>query len=358
MSNKHISKYNERVWRIAGTVISFALVFSFIVCFCFSSALYGRTSKGNKATAITENSVYLGGIPVGLKLMSDGVTVAGFVPIITADGTFNPAEKAGLQVGDLIVEGNGSDVKTPEDVANLIKNSNGEIVFKYKRADVYGEVKVSPLFDPLSGEKKIGVIVKNEIAGVGTLTFTEQNGRFCTLGHQISDPGIDDAYNYQKGFVYSCKVLGAVKGVKGEAGALKGVFDRDSVPIGTVNANGALGVYGTADGDALKIGKPIEIGKISEVKPGKAYIYSTIEGETPKRYDIEIVKTLSQTERDTKGLVIRVTDKTLLKITGGIVQGMSGSPIVQNGKLVGAVTHVLVDDPMYGYGIYAEWLTE
>lgn len=355
--SKHISKSNEQLRYFVYALVSCVLVFSFVAGFVFIGIAH--TSDGDyRAQAQTQNSVYLGGIPVGLKLTSDGVTVAGFVPVITADGTFNPAEKAGFKLGDLIVEGNGTPIKTPEDMSSLIKNSNGSVTFKYKRSGVFSEVCITPIFDPLSGEKKIGVVVKNEIAGVGTLTFTEQNGRFCTLGHQIADPGIDDADNFQYGFVYSCKVLGAVKGVKGEAGALKGVFERDSAPIGTVKVNGKFGVYGTADGDELKVGKPIEIGKISEVKPGKAYIYSTIEGEAPKRYEIEIVKTLTQAERDTKGLVLRVTDKALLKVTGGIVQGMSGSPIVQNGKLVGAVTHVLIDDPMYGYGIYAEWLTE
>lgn len=356
--SKHISKTNERLRHIACAVIAVALVFSFALGFTVFGIVSNNIDYDDSAYALTQNSVYLGGIPVGLKLTSGGVTVAGFVPVITADGTFNPAEKAGFKLGDLIVEGNGTPIKTPEDMSSLIKNSNGSVKFKYKRSGVFSEVGVTPIFDPLSGEKKIGVIVKNEIAGVGTLTFTAQDGKFCTLGHQISDPGIEDEGNYQSGYVYSCKVLGAVKGVKGEAGALKGVFDRDSATIGKVNSNSVFGVYGVAEGDALKVGNLIEIGTISEVKPGKAHIYSTVEGETPKRYEIEIVKTLTQAERDTKGLVIRVADKDLLKATGGIVQGMSGSPIVQNGKLVGAVTHVLIDDPMYGYGIYAEWLTK
>ncbi len=343
------SKSNNGRKRIVGIAsICFALAFFIVACLSPCSI--------SQAQAAPENRVYLGGIPVGLKLSSDGLTIAGFVPVITESGTFNPAEESGLKIGDMLIEGNGKALKSPSDVTALVKSATAGIKFVYSRSGVRGEVSITPVFDPLAGEKKIGVVVKNEIAGVGTLTFTAQDGRFCTLGHQISDPNVNDEVNYQSGFVYSCKILGAVKGVKGEAGALKGVFDRDSEPIGNVDANGIYGVYGTAVGSALKSGALIDVATVSDVKPGKAHVYSTIEGTSPKRYDVEIVKTISQKRRDTRGLLIRVTDKALIKATGGIVQGMSGSPIVQNGKLVGAITHVLIDDPTYGYGIYAEWL--
>lgn len=336
-----------------------ALTFLLVITFVFGFLGINHFRECNDsytAEASTAKTVHLGGMPVGLKLRSDGVTIGGFVPVITANGSVNPAEEAGLKLGDLIIEVGGKSIKTPSDLSEAVKNTSSSVNFKFKRDGKIGTVSVTPIFDPLAGENKIGIMAKNEIAGVGTLTFTEIDGRFCTLGHQISDPNVDDVENYQDGFVYSCSVLGAVKGVKGEAGALKGVFDRNSREIGVISSNSVYGVYGTAVDHALKSGALIEVAGASEVKPGKAHIYSTVEGSSPKRYEIEIVKAIPQNARDTKGLVVRVTDKELLSVTGGIVQGMSGSPIVQNGKLVGALTHVLVDDPVYGYGIYAEWL--
>ena len=346
---------NRRV-RFAALILALALCLAFFGLAQWQTAFVNNDF--NKAEAAAE-SVYLGGIPVGIVVKSEGLTVVDYVEVITQKDAVCPARDAGIQRGDTLLAINGKPLKEVRDISDLVSSSPDKVNIDIARGGDRLVAEVTPAKDIVSGEYKLGILVKNDIAGVGTVTFVKEDGRVCTLGHCISDPGADNAYKYQNGYFYKCKILGSVKGKENEAGMLKGVFDRNSESIGIADLNNDFGVYGVSTGSQLTASRPrIFTGSRNEVQPGKAYIYTTIEGFTPKKYEIEIVKAEAQNSPSTKGMVIRVTDKELLGITGGIVQGMSGSPIVQNGKLVGAVTHVFLNDAAYGYGIYAEWLLQ
>lgn len=334
-----------------------ALVLALAVCQLAGAAALTHDGYDFGSAYAAIESVYLGGTPVGIVVKSDGLTVADYVEVITATDAVCPAREAGILKGDTLIAINGAPLKEVKDISDAVNASPEKVSVDIERGGDRVVAEVVPAKDIVSGEYKLGILVKNDIAGVGTVTFVKDDGRVCTLGHCISDPGENNAYKYQKGNFYRCKILGSVKGKENEAGVLKGVFDRNAETTGVIDLNNDFGVYGIATGSDMFASRPrVMTGMRDEVVPGKAYIYTTIEGVSPKKYEIEIVKTETQNEPSTKGMVIRVTDKALLDVTGGIVQGMSGSPIVQNGKLVGAVTHVFLGDAAYGYGIYAEWL--
>lgn len=300
-------------------------------------------------------SVILGGIPIGLSLDNDGIEVLGFTEIITENGAVSPAADSGLQIGDKIVRIN--DMKANK-INQLSKAANDQKAVKigYQRNGRESETSITPQKDILSGQYKLGLWAKDVSNGIGTLTFVKDNKYFGSLGHPITAK-TGEIVEISGGKVHECVILGVNKGVKGAAGELKGAFS-NTKEIGTIDKNNKFGVYGkfSAYPDNLDAAKTIEVASISEVKPGKAQIYSTIEGSTPKLYDVEIIKAANQSQKDDKGLVIKVSDPVLLEKTGGIVQGMSGSPIIQNGKLVGAVTHVFINDPTRGFGMFAQWM--
>lgn len=302
-------------------------------------------------------SVYLGGMPIGIRMVSDGLIVVEYVGVITKDGAKTPALSAGIQKGDMLTELNGRTLKEVTDITEAIGDSLSPMPYKLVRGAETVEGSVTPVTDIVTNSPKIGLMVKNDVAGVGTVSFVKEDGRMCTLGHMISD-GARDAAFFKKGSFYRCNILGVVKSAKNAPGALKGVFNRNGEAVGNIDSNSDYGVYGyLSDKSFVKDRPKVQIGNISDVKPGKASVYTTLEGNSPSEYEVEIVKYETQTKPEIKGLVLRVTDSVLLDKAAGIVQGMSGSPIVQNGKLVGAITHVFVNDPVYGYGIYAAWMS-
>ena len=202
--------------------------------------------------------------------------------------------------------------------------------------------------------------VRDHASGIGTLTYINSKNRFGALGHPICDSDTKSVISLKDGQLYNCSVLGVNKGSSGAPGELKGLFMQGKNTQGVIEKNNNYGVFGTIynDSNFLKKYKEIEIGSRISVKPGKAKIKCCLDGNNVEEFDIEIIKTNYQNYSNGKSMVIRVTDKNLISRTGGIVQGMSGSPIIQNGKLVGAVTHVFVNDPTKGYGIYAEWMLQ
>ena len=234
----------------------------------------------------------------------------------------------------------------------LIFHKNQNIVeLKIKRNDEIIYKKITPVKD-LSGKNKLGLFIRENINGIGTLTFIKDR-KFASLGHPIiCDNG--EILEIVDGDLYNCNISSIKKGVKNCPGELSGVFNKD-ITIGKISKNRISGVYGEI-GDRYDLSKHKKI-SVGEAKIGKAKIYSTINGEEPKEYDISIIKT-DDGIANSKNLVIKITDKNLLEQTGGIVQGMSGSPIVQNGKIIGAVTHVFVNDPTRGYGVYIDWMLE
>ncbi len=202
----------------------------------------------------------------------------------------------------------------------------------------------------MTGRKKIGLWLRDGISGIGTLTYVDpSNMRYGALGHPI-----DESTEYIGGAIYGANIYGYIKGEKGKAGELSGSYDPSDV-IGSIDKNNKFGIFGKYRGD-IASKEMIPLGSKSTVKPGKAHIYTTIDGCCSKRYEIEIIKCNVQNKADSKGMVIRITDKELLERTNGILQGMSGSPIIQNGKLIGAVTHVFINDPTKGFGMYIDFM--
>lgn len=303
-----------------------------------------------------EIEVYLGGDPLGIELAGEGVIVTELLDVVTDDGIVSPSRNAGLRVDDVILEVDGYRVKTVKDVKiALIKAKDLNVELRVKRVNDTFYTCVSAVIDSVTREKRLGISISEGISGIGTLTFVTKDGYFGGLGHMITDEYGRTPSCYGK--IYKCSIFEVKKGLKGNPGELQGVFSNATEHLGEISKNNAFGVYGRYCGD-VKGYKSIKIGRKEDVKNGRAYIYSTVEGDEPRRYEVEIEKICEQTYPEQKGLLIRVVDKRLLNATGGIVRGMSGSPIVQDGKLVGAVTHVLINNPTKGYGVFAEWMLE
>lgn len=306
--------------------------------------------------------IYAGGNAVGVYLNTKGAMLMGSNSVITKDGLVDVLKDNELQVGDLILKVNDEEICDIEDITNAInkENYNGEAVeIEYQRKNKTHTTKITPAKDVQSGKFKLGIWVKNDTTGIGTLTFVLENNRFGALGHKITD-GNKSSFAIQDGKIYSSNIIDVQKGQKGHPGELKGLFLQGKNAEGSIDKNVSTGVYGnlTNDSELLKDVKTrrYEVGGKATARPGKAKILSCIDGKEVKEYDIEIIKANYQNTSKEKSMVVKITDKTLLEKTGGIVQGMSGSPIIQNGKLIGAITHVFINDPTKGYGIYLDWM--
>jgi len=304
-----------------------------------------------------QNAVYLGGTPMGIAVKSKGVTVINISDVLTESGLKRPAEECGLLRGDLIIKMGAQDIKSAEDINKALAKNPQSVEMLVLRKGEPKVLTIIPATDVRTQSKKLGIQIKNEVAGVGTLTYVRgDNKRFGCLGHQIFDLESTNENIYNLGSVYNANIIGYVKGEQGKAGELRGAFGRRGDVYGSVDANNFAGIFGEAE-RALYDKRPmISVGSRHTVKPGKAHIYTTINGDAPKCYEIEIIKASRQDSPQDKGMVISIKDERLLSTTGGIVQGMSGSPIVQNGVLIGAVTHVFLNDPTKGYGIYVDWM--
>ena len=304
-------------------------------------------------TVVTDRPVVrVCGTPFGIKMFSDGALVVAFSDIETPHGRANPAKAAGLRLGDWIVRVGSESVHSNKELSAALQKVGGLAVeVTYQRDGVTGTTTMTPIQDE-DDRWKAGMWVRDSSAGVGTLTFVDENkGIFGGLGHPISDSDTGESIALRTGEIVPCTIVGHTKGKVGEPGELKGRFS-SGLAIGTIRKNSACGIYGTVrqkfDGEYM----PVAF--CQEVHTGPAEILTTIDGDTPARYAVDIERISYQASGDKHNLVLRVTDPTLLEATGGIVQGMSGSPIIQDGKLVGAVTHVLVNDPTKGYGIFIE----
>lgn len=312
-----------------------------------------------KVNVIEDDRYYVGGSTLGFSLKSKGVILVGGNFIITKDGIEKPFLDSDLQSGDIILSINDTPIGGVEDIAEVLDKTEGEILtLSVKRNGNIFPVTIKPALDVQTGTYKLGLWVKEDAMGIGTLTFVNATtGRFGALGHCINDMESNDTLDVSGGNVYESRVLGVKPGGYGKAGELVGTFNRNN-SIGTVDKNCNYGVYGYIDDveDYVVGMQEVEIGGRLSVVPGKAQILSCIDGKTIEAFDIDIVKTNFQSSNEEKSMIIRVTDKDLISRTGGIVQGMSGSPIIQNGKLVGAVTHVFVNDATKGFGIYIDWM--
>lgn len=306
-------------------------------------------------------TLYPGGQPVGVKLNTKGVLVVALSDVETDVGKVtSPAAVSGLQVGDSVIKINDVSINSAEQVSNIVNSCEGkELNLVVNRKSTTLNKKIKPIKCTSDSKFKIGLWIRDSTAGVGTLTFyDEKSKKFAALGHPITDADTGTILSISSGQIVNSSIVSVRKGVRGNPGELKGIFVDEEVTLGDIYKNTECGIFGSSNKNLVngRYNKPLKIGLRDEIKEGPAKIITTIDGDEPKAYDIEIQKLLQQDEPGPKSMVIKVTDTELLSKTGGIVQGMSGSPIIQNNKIVGAVTHVLINKPDVGYGIYIEWM--
>lgn len=294
--------------------------------------------------------VYVGGMPAGFTLGLGGAQVIGICEILTRDGAECPARDASLQSGDVIVEFGGMAIRSAEDIGTALTHyRGGSSSVTVKSGGTTQKKQIKPAKDAVTGKYKLGVLIRDSVAGIGTVTYIERGSRrFGALGHAVSGEEGEAMPITGEGNMYRCSIVNVVKGERGKAGELKGLFINDK-SIATADKNCSAGIFGnySEEYDLSEL-QSMPVGK--DAQPGKATIFTTTDGTEPKEYAVSIVKVDEQNGQN-KNFVLKITDGDLLAQTGGIVQGMSGSPIIQNGKLVGAVTHVFLNDPTRGYGI-------
>lgn len=312
---------------------------------------------------LTDTDVYLGGETVGFNLFSEGVICVGSNNVVGQDGVHQPIKQSGIEEGDAILKIEGIEIDSIQDIdtiINLPTFAGKELTVTIRRNNVELEKKITPVFDVLSQKYKLGLWVRNSASGVGTLTYVKQSDfRFGAVGHPLIDESYGENFLVDTGKIYKCRLLGIKKGEKNNPGEIRSTINLSDDSLGVADTNCDYGVYGNIlNKGVLNAKKTATLGGRLSVKPGKAKIFCAVDGEGVKAYDVNIVKANKQNVASDKSMIIKVTDKELLAKTGGIIQGMSGSPIVQNGKLVGAVTHVMVQDPTRGYGVYIDWMID
>jgi len=317
--------------------------------------------KNNNEDNFPDEYVYLGGFPVGLAMNTDGVIVIAKGTVNSSLGEINTTDGVDVKVGDTITKLDDYKVTSVNEIALFLAtkyNGKGTVKLTIKRNEKLIETYITPQKDSVSGLYKLGLWVRDSASGVGTMTFIKENGEFSALGHPISDVDTASKIDVKNGNIYKCNIIGVQKGRTGEPGELKGLFLRNGASIGELYKNTEFGAQGIIYNDYInKLNlQKVKVGRKGSVRAGKATILTTIDGIIPEEFEIEIVKTAVQNEPHNKSMIIKITDKKLLSVTGGIVQGMSGSPILQDGKIVGAVTHVFVNDPTRGFGIYMDWM--
>lgn len=300
--------------------------------------------------------VYVSGEVFGIKLYTDGVIVVGTQSVMLDNKKVNPAEDSGIRVGDIIVSVNNVDVFSSDDVSSLLNDNNGKpYKIKIKRDGRYKNFVLTPVYSDKEGCYKAGMWVRDSTAGIGTITFyNKNNATFALLGHPINDVDTKEIMPMLEGEAVGASVRSVQKASSGTTGSL--VCDFNESIIGKLLVNTQCGVYG-AYSSVSSLARPYPVASCQEINKGFAQIISTVDSGNPRAYTINISK-ISYNGNGERDIVFKVADKDLIKKTGGIVQGMSGSPIIQNGKIIGAVTHVIVDNPEKGYGIFAQTMVE
>lgn len=295
---------------------------------------------------------------IGIAVNNEGLLVVDLGEVETQQGIQIPAKNR-LQKGDVINQVNNKKIHTKEQFKQLIQESSGKpLVLNIKRGTEEKTVRLTPVYDVKNKTYQIGVWIKDGIQGIGTMTYIDpDNGNYGALGHGIMDGELRQLLAIRKGHITSATVTSIIKGQKGTPGKLSGfISNRPEDQLGNVTHNATEGIYGTLDQEGINYfkGKKMPIGLKDTIEEGYAEILVDLEGTGPKAYEIIIEKVSKNNSETTKGMIIRMIDPRLIAKTSGIVQGMSGSPIVQNGKIIGAVTHVFVQDPTKGYGIFIE----
>ncbi len=312
-----------------------------------------------KVTMLPEEEVYIGGVPIGINVQSQGAIVISETSYEGSQGEIEVVKNQYFKAGDILKTINGNEIHDVDEVERLLQNNTDGIVkIEYLRNNKLKSAEVK-LLKNSDGEYKLGLWARDDMSGIGTLTFVHKdNNHYCALGHAITDGHSDNIIPVSGGKVYDCSLIGINKGKKNDPGELKGLFMQSDAK-GTIEKNCNFGISGVLDElDSLVDGNlTAKIGGRLSVRPGKAKIVSSVSG-IREEYEIEIIKASYQAKQADKSMVFRVKDKRLIDLTGGIVQGMSGSPIIQDGKIIGAVTHVFLSDATKGYGVYSDWMLE
>lgn len=308
------------------------------------------------ATVIPKTTLVPVGRTVGVSLDTKGLLVLGIGTVNMEDNDTVEPCKGVLKTGDLLLEADGQKLINKETFMDVVTQSNGKAIdVLLERKGEQKHIRVTPAYSQTECEFKLGVWVRDSIQGIGTITFYDpKTNKFGALGHGVYDVDTAELMIIKNGTIIPSELTDIVKGKKGEPGELTGIIQRDTT-LGEVSKNTEVGIYGTLNQTSEYTGTALPIGLKQEIKIGKAEILANIEGEKVEKYQIEIESFAKGSGKD---MMIRVTDKRLLDKTGGIVQGMSGSPIIQNGQLIGAVTHVLVNDPQRGYGTFIETMLQ
>ncbi len=305
-----------------------------------------------------QQEVALCGVPFGIKMTTNGVMVVGTGSIQTADGMVNPAKLAGIREGDLLLSINGHSVLSNSLISQLVRQSAGKpLTLRYQREETVTTTVITPALSVSDQQYHIGLWVRDSSAGIGTLTYCDPvTGEFAGLGHAICDVDTGQIMPLYQGEVVKASITGLSVGLPGQPGELQGTFHNHG-NWGIILQNCSSGVYGQFLSDWQNF-PLISTAFAQEVESGPAQLLCTISGSVPQYYDVEIERIHSYDDKSGRNFVLHITDPDLLEQSGGILQGMSGSPIIQDGKLVGAVTHVFVSDPTRGYGIFIENMLE
>lgn len=323
--------------------------------------LFGIIPLKEVSVAVGESKeVFVGGIPLGFTLSTKGLIVVGENSVLTKSGSVDTFKEKEILAGDILTHINGKEITGVDTISETLDNLDNDYVsLKGIRKNNTFDVKLKPALDMESNKYKLGLWVRNNASGVGTLTFVDENKNFGALGHPITDYETGAIVPVADGKIYNCSLVGINKGERGKPGELKCLFLQGKNSKGSVDKNTTSGVFGniTDTSGIVDENKMATIGGRMSVKAGKAFIVSSVSG-VREEYEIEIIKVNNQKAKSDKSIVFRVKDKKLLNITGGILQGMSGSPILQDGKIIGAVTHVFLNDSTKGYGIYLDWMLE
>ena len=357
---------NKKSLKIYLSFLLTAVLFFTVLCLAYyrntdgevlEASLFNYGKENLKADeSETELKLVPLGTVFGIKLFTDGVIVTGTEKIeygnVNSNGyvSFSPAYDAGIRKGDYIIEADGEVIDNNAELSKIIKTNEDEsILLKVRRGEEIFETEVILLKD--KGVKMAGMWIRDSAAGIGTLTYYNPNTKeFGGLGHGIIDMDIKEVMDIKGGVPENIVLTSIDKGIKGVPGKLNGYFSGEA-PVGELSTNCETGIYGTLSKEIT--GEAIPVGSKDEVEIKEAQIIATIDASGPQYYDVFIEEIIDK-ERNTKNFIVKITDEYLLEKTGGIIQGLSGSPIIQNGKLIGAVTHVFLEDPKRGYGIFIE----
>lgn len=361
-----VSEENEQVTEsISGSVKSIHVDFAHPVrvraneidTYQMNLKLFGVLPYKNVDIEVIQDKLLIpSGIPIGIYVKTSGVLVVGIGEFEDSDGGKVSPARYVLQKGDYILKADGEEIENKKQLITLIEESGGEnIILTIKRNDEITDVMISPACNQ-NRQWKLGIWIRDNAQGIGTMTYEDTNHTFGALGHGINDVDTSMLMNLEEGTLYKTEIVGITRGSNGSPGELTGYIEYDSENvIGEITENTAEGIFGVCDEEITEAAcyEPIPIALKQEIELGPAQIICSVTGE-PEFYDVEIAEVNLDGDNINRGIVIRVVDEKLLTLTGGIIQGMSGSPIIQNGKLVGAVTHVLVQDSTRGYGIFIE----